>query len=220
MINPKTIHPFSSHHRILRVHRNSMLASPSPNTCRHTSRTQTQELQMASIRVSHHDTVHKLKAIMISRTKAVSSFSKYLAVHRHRRQAINSQQAHRVNGTFHHIIPTSIPQLIITIIIIHLHCRIRIMDIHRVGVHWIRHCWIIIACCRIITTIMVWIAHSVEHFCPPDSQQMVNRASLALDRFNYGSSCSNFLLTNRVRALSRGLVMDGNLNSRILMKWD
>lgn len=140
MINPKTMHPFSSHHRILRVHRNSMLVSASPNTCRHTLRTQTQELQMASIHVSHHDTAHKLKVIMISRTRVVNSFSKYPAVHRHRRQAINSQQAHRVNGIFHHIILTSIPHLIITIIIILPHYRIRIMDIHRVGVHWIRLC--------------------------------------------------------------------------------
>lgn len=142
MINNKTINPFSSHHRILRVHQNSTLVSMNPNTCRHISRTQTQELQMASIRECHHGTVLQPKTIVTSRTKAVNSFSKYLAVHRPRRQVINSQQAHRVNGIFRRIIiPTTLTSIPHTTIIIRPHCRrIPITDITRTGARWIRHC--------------------------------------------------------------------------------
>lgn len=228
MSSHKTINPFNSPLHILKVHRNSTRASMNQSTClQRTSRTQIQAQVPMAFTHAFPATMELPKITMTSpRTKAVNNFSKFQAVQHHQpQQAINNSQARRVIGIFHLItllttqLISILPHTIITIQRYRMHTTDTI-SIRATWARWIRPCWIITACCKITTTIMVWVARFVGHFCQLDYLLMVSRASLARVQFNCGNSFSNFSPISHVRVSLHGLVMAGNLNSAILMRWD
>lgn len=146
------------------------------------------------------------------RMRQVSNSSKFREVRHHLLPATNNLD--QVNGIFLltiHIILTSILDTTIR------HYRIMLTITSRTSWTWTNSFWPTIACFKTITTTAL-MDRCVEHFCLLASLPVVNLASQARDRFNYGNSYLNFSPIKLVKASFHGLAMAGNLSWLILMR--